>query len=80
MENDFVTVPILGKLAHEDRCVFFQMGDCLSWFTPDYNMLYDGYGFWSYENNTIVYKKNNKMLIDQQFHPRTLPYVIRFKN
>jgi hypothetical protein len=45
--------------------MFFKMEECQAWLTYPFNIISDGYGFWTYNNNTITYKKANKIKIDE---------------
>lgn len=79
-EEELFNIPILGRINHLDKCIFMKVEDCCSWFTSVMNLLYDGIGFWFYSNNVISYRNKNKVEIDEEFYPRAIPYVIRFKN
>jgi hypothetical protein len=56
-----MSVPILGKIAHNDKCLMAKMGDCTSWLTESCNFAYDNIGFWFYFRNVVAYRKINKL-------------------
>lgn len=56
-----MSVPILGRITHSDKCQIIKMGDCVSWLGDSCNLTYDGYGFWFHLQTVIAYKNVNKL-------------------